>query len=303
MAVHARGYRRYEGGLVPAPAFLVILREAFRTVARTRLFKVIGMLFLLWFLTWTLVLYAQVELSDRFRSQLGSGEAYGELTWRVFQGTMATYYGGVALLTAIFAIFVGAGLVSDDLRTRALPLYLVRPIGAGDYLAGKALVIPTALFFASLLPGILLWLLVASWQPEGEAGAFLSAHSEVFVIVLRHYLIAAATYTGVMLFLSSRSPRRGAVVGLAAVAVFGGQMLYGLGVQIRGDLGAILRCLGLPMNTVAPVLREFVSATAGPRRARNWLAPEGGPEIVAAILLLLGLWAVRRRARTVEVTG
>jgi hypothetical protein len=195
---------------------------------------------------------------------------------------------------------VGAPLVSDDLRTRALPLYLVRPIGPVDYVIGKALVIPCALLFFALLPGLFFLVLVALWQPPGETWSFLSKHAEVVTIIGRHYLIAAASYTGLMLFLSCRSPRRAAVVGLAAVAVLGGAMVQGLGALVGGEMGDVLLSLGLPSNSFAPVFRGL---HRGGRHNEDWLPPEGGPEIVAAVLLALGLWTTWRRARTVEVTG
>lgn len=58
---------------------------------------------------------------------------------------------------ALIATFAGAGLISRDVRSQAVPLYLSRPITKLDYIAGKFAALVLFLTAATLFPGILVW--------------------------------------------------------------------------------------------------------------------------------------------------
>ena len=312
MAVYERGYRTYHGGFEGPPGGWVIFVEAYRHAWRSKGFRLIGFLFIIWFVIWGGVLYQTLGVAESFRPMGDANEMVRSRTQALdpenqLQATLGIFYGGVSFLSALLVILVGAGLVSDDLRTRALPLYLVRPISASDYVVGKALVLPTLLLWVCLLPGLLYYLLVGMWRPPGETTAFLRENLDIVHLVFQQYLIAAASYTGLMLFLSSRTSRRGSVMGLAAAIVFLGTMLAMVSRHLATEVAAVFRYLGIPWSFESGFAIAATEATVRDKRrlARiHEVLPD--PDIalwIALGLLLLGLWSVWRRARTVEVTA
>ena len=304
MTVHARGYRAYTGAFHAPPAALAIAREAAGRIWKSVAFKRISVLFLLWFAVCAVMLYVSVgmgqNLFGRLARQAVDSDQYFVL---MLNWVLRIFYTGLSYLTALLAIFVGSGLIADDLQAGALPLYLVRPLRAWDYVVGKALVLPVMLLGVSLLPGLFLYLITGLWRPPGETWSFLGAHLDIPLRVLEYYLVTAALYTGLLLFFSSRSARRTAVAITAGVVIFGGALLQGIGMgqRVRGPLGDAMRLAGLPHDTTFPFIRATPAFGRGIRRA---LYPE--PEsvwILAAVLLALGLLFAWRRARSVEVTS
>jgi hypothetical protein len=309
MAVYARGYRPYASDFRGPAAFLTIWREGYRTAARSRGFRIIGILFLIWFVVWSIALYSQIAarefLQGRMPVEPENASAYSA---RVLSQNLASFYTvGISTLTALLAMLVGSGLIADDLRTRALTLYLVRPLRPVDYVLGKALVLPGILAWMTLAPGLAYLLLVAFWQEPGEEWTFLADNADVAGLVVRHFLVASASYVGLMLFLSSRTPRRGAVASLAAAVIFGGTMLHGVGSHVRGGGGDLFRMLSIPLNTIEGFARRAAETDDGFSRhdahpERVFPDPEAAA-LVAVVLLVVGAWAAYRRARSVEVSG
>lgn len=309
MTVHARGYRPYTGTFRAPPASLAIAREAAGRIWKSTAFRRMSVLYLLWFAICAVMLYVAIGMGQGIFRQLAgkavSSEHYSVL---MLNQVLQLFYTGLAYLTALLAVFVGGGLIADDLGAGALPLYLVRPLRAWDYVLGKALVLPVMLIGVALLPGLFFYLITGLWRPPGETWSFLGAHLEIPLRVLEYYLVTAAAYTGILLFLSSRSTRRTAVAVGAAVVIFGGVLLQiiGVGERVRGPLGDAMRLAGLPQDTVFPFMRAAMSVFADrPRRAHrmgSWPEPET-VWILAAVLLALGLFFAWRRARSVEVTS
>lgn len=115
----------------------------------------------------------------------------------------------VLLMTAL----VGAGIVADDLKSKAITLYLSRPITILDYIIGKGAVVVTLLALLAILPGLLTAVLAlllgyASPTVAGEAAlAFLGVG-----------LLLTVFFAGLALLLSSLTSRKAfAGVGIFAI--------------------------------------------------------------------------------------
>lgn len=309
MTVHARGYRKYEGGFGRGFAPWTIAKEGFRLAFSRKSFKRIGILYLMWFSMCTFFLYVVMgtdigEFLKEFERMLEKADAVPQsLALAVLDQVLRAFYAGVGFLTALLSIFVGAGLISEDLGTGALPLYLVRPLRPWEYVLGKALVLPVLLFVAVFLPGILFYVIVSVWQRPGESWPFFVGNLDVVGTIATTYVIAAASYSGLMLFLSSRTTRRPAVAVLAGVAIFAGVLLASLprATAVDSKLAGVLQVLDLPRNVLTP----FLWRVRVYEKEVNWepLASTGTLIAVALGLLALGLVAAWRRARSVEVVA
>jgi len=303
VTVYARGYRTYDGSLRAPPAALAIAYEGAGRVLRSRAFRRIGTLYLLWFAICAVMLYLSVGMGQTLFRGVRIAETPEAFALLSLDWVLRLFYTGVSYVTALLAVFVGSGLIADDLHTGALPLYLVRPLRAWDYVVGKALVLPVVLLGALLVPGLFLWTITGMWRPPGETWPFLVAHLDVAGRVVEYYLVTAAAYTGLTLLLSSRSPRRAAVAILAAAVIFGGVLLQIVGIELhaRGVIGDALRLAGLPHDTTAPFIRATPSFGHGHSRA--FLPSPEAVRVLAACLFAVGLFFAWRRARSVEVTS
>ncbi len=310
MAVYARGYRRYEGGFDSPAAVYTIFREHHRLAMRNWGLRIIGVLFLIWFAICGMRLYFEIKLGEgfaRYGRDFGMHFEFDFATesLRLLKEILIFYHAPITALAALVSLFVGAGLISDDMRTRALPLYLVRPLRPIRYVLGKTIVLPVLLLWFCLLPGVAMYALVSAWQPEGTSMEFFTANSDILWTIVRHYGIAAMSYTGLLMLLSARIARRGTVMGVAAGVYFVGSMLALVAARLRGWLGDVLRLLGLPENTLAEFIRLVAVRPDDVERMRRIdrvLPDQIAVMWVAVCLLLLGMYAAYRRAKTVEIS-
>ncbi|MDA1194028.1 MAG: ABC transporter permease subunit [Planctomycetota bacterium] len=308
MAVYARGYRPYHGERRGAPAWYVIYREGYGMAFRGIGFRIVGLMFIVWFVVWGAGLYFTLGVEEQamraaprgMRDMLGAAAQLKQ--------ALSIFYGGVAVLTGLLAILVGSGLIADDLRTRALPLILVRPIRGWEYVLGKALVLPRILVWTCLVPGCVYYVLVGLWQPPGESLPWLLGNLDIVEAVVIHFATAAVSYTGLMLLLSARTDRRSGVIAVASAVFFAGTVLALMLAPLDG-IGPIMKYAGLPENSIAAIAREAVEAVApmrrGARHAEKVLSfiPEPGKAFALGVALLAaGLFSALRRARSVEVT-
>ena len=294
MAVYARGYRPYEGTFVSTPASLVILREGLTIAARHKGVRWLAGIILLLVCGFSAALYVTLGVFE-------SGPVSDFIDVdpaQVLRQYLARFYLVVNIPIALVALLVGSGLIADDIRSRAMPLYLVRPLRPIDYVIGKALQIPYILLLLAFLPGVALVVLVALWQPTGHSWSFFEANWYLVEMCFRYWVVAAGSLTGLMLLISSITKRRGAALGIAGAVLFGGSAVANLGNRIEGPVGKVLGSTGVLKN----MLREFNPAARD--RRQRWmerLPSEEAVLIVAGLLLVAGLFFVWRRARTVEV--
>lgn len=136
---------------------------------------------------------------------------------------------------------IGPGLIADDIKTRALPIYFAKPINPFTYLLGKWLVVATYIALLTLLPNVLA-LIFAVLLTGGLAttGATLSLALQLVVAGFGVMVLMGV----VMLALSSLSAdKRYVAVGWFAICilpVFAQRIVQkNLPDQTRGWLGSI----------------------------------------------------------------
>lgn len=303
MTVHARGYRGYQGDFANRAYVWTIFKEGYFAATRGWGYRTLAIILLLAFMVMLSILYFALNMSEQVPR--GTDEFdFGARSAELAAMPLLLFYGYIAnLLGTIVVLLNGAGLISDDVRTRGLSLYLVRPLRPIDYALGKALVVPALLIPFLLLPGLLFWLALGGWQPEGESARWLGEYSIFATTTVRYFLAAAAGDTGVILILSSLIRRRG-LVRIAGVAVFfGGSLVAGIGVLISRGGGGFIQYASVGSNAQAGwiALTTLVPDADIPEAFRI-----ADPNIGLAVNLVVfaaGVFFAWRRARSVEVSG
>lgn len=156
------------------------------------------------------------------------------------------YTGGVTyelfLFILVMTTLVGSGVIADDLRTKAISLYLSRPITVLDYLTAKAGVLGTFLGLMCILPGILVTVIGAILDLFNSTVAFQALGAFLGVGAL-----VSACFSGLGLLLSSISSKR----TVAAAGIFAVLLLNFIFVNlIAGVPGASNWAYASPWNDV-----------------------------------------------------
>lgn len=175
MAVYDHGYRGYGGALMPARSrFLVISRYGLRDVFASRLF----LAFFAFCFAWPLVLLVAMYLRYNAEALALINVSASDLldfvqvnTW-FFQNL---FLRSQLYLAFVVVLVVGPSLVSADLRNRAMPLYLSRPLTRTDYVLGKLVVLGVLVSAITWVPGLLLFAIQASLG----GGEWLAEHWRV----------------------------------------------------------------------------------------------------------------------------
>lgn len=293
MTLHARGYRPHEHGLDGrGPRFLPILAQGYRDAVRGKAFRRLTLVFLIALVFHCVTLYVVPEfLLKRVSGFSGPSE--------LLRTTVASYVQTMSPLVPLLALFVGAGLVAEDLRTRALPLYLVRALTPVDYWLGKLLIPVSVIATSYVAPLLFLVLFGVLLRPSDEILGFAAEQGRLTVAVLAHGLLTGLTYGSLMLLVSTLAGRRIGALLLGAAVVYGGEMLrVTLGRQsIPGR--DYWRALALPSD-----LRVVFNEIAGiPPRWAGWSPRVAFALVAVGVVIVVGALVVLRRARSVEVTS
>jgi hypothetical protein len=303
MTLYARGYRPYEGPRDATRfAFLPIQREGARRAMQGRAFRVfflISVIALLVFIVQSYLGQTFGEQRRAFRNVPGlriDAEAAAAVLLRANLETLQTFLSWIA---QILVLFVGAGLVADDLKARALPLYLVRPVRPFDYWLGKFLVPVRALALTLLAPGLLLVLAVALFQPSDRMLPFLWARRDLVVAVLVHFAYVAAVWSSVALLASTVAQARVMAIVLGAAVFFGGAVVGLIAVEagprVRDELEAV-SLYGDAQAVLAHALRDAENVS-------DSLPPLNYAIVLGLLVTALATFVVLRRARSVEVVS
>ena len=107
------------------------------------------------------------------------------------------------IFAMLMSAVVGAGIVADDLRTKAISLYLSRPLTVMDYLVGKSGVVALLLALLAILPGVLTAIIVGLL---GYVPADVAATAAL--VFLGVGALTVLTFTGVAVLLSTLTDRK-----------------------------------------------------------------------------------------------
>ena len=280
MPIHRERYRRREGGVdLRGGAWAVIAANGLRSLVKKRAF-----LFLM-ILSWIPVIVRGVQIWAAANvpgmSQIGM-LAISPSTFRDFLNQQEP-------LVFFITVYVGSGLIADDIRANALQLYLSRPITRTQYIAGKAAILMAALAAVTFVPAVLLVMLVPAFA---GSMVFLRANMTLIPSILAYSVVQITLSAFLILALSSLSKSRWFVAILYAGLAFFTHAVFGvLGAAVEGSSFSWVSIFA-NVQQVGDVLFRLQ-----PRYDTN-------PVISAAVIVLIvGASAVvlRRRIRAIEV--
>ncbi len=301
MTLYARGYRPYEGAWAKRrPGFVPIQREGYRLAVRRWSFWILFGLGLATFLLFSVFLYMRAAFANA--KSLGLGEAAEPtLAAAGLEATVWMLQGTSSFLGWILCLLVGAGLVADDLKSRALPLYLVRPITPLDYWLGKLLIPVRVLLLTVLVPALALILVGSLFRPSDEMLPFLWERRGLALGVLAHFAVAALSFSSLVLLVSTWVGSRGGAIALGAVVFIAGGAPQVVARFTPSPFSDLLMSTSLPNNAQAmllPFLRPEVAA-----RAAGAFPPVWSALLVSGSVVCLAAWVVVSRARTAEMNA
>jgi ABC-2 type transport system permease protein len=277
MPIHDQSYRRYEGEKAPpGRAWLVIAQAGIMTMIRKRMF--LGLLLVSWFQF--VGRAAQIYFTVNFPQVA------------MFAPTAETFRDFLAqqdLFVFIMTIYAGAGLIANDRRANALQIYLSKPLGRAEYIAGKAAVLFFFLMLITWVPGILLLLVQVMFAGSFQ---FLKANLFLFPAITVASLLQVLLATFTMLALSSLSKSSRYVSILYAGVLFFTAAIYQVLYAITGSSS---------FSWISPVtsLSQVVDVVF--RLTPKYTTPWQVSLIVIAALIVVSISILERRVRGVEV--
>ena len=279
MPIYDQTYRRYEArGPLRALRFWPITREALRLVLVRRWFLALLAAAWLPFVVQVIRIYVVTRFPEANRILPVDGRLFGErLSWQ-------------AAFTMFVAIFGGAGLVANDLRTGAILVYLSRPLTRRDYVFGKLGVLLALNLAVTLVPALALYAAALALAPDmfwkwGLAwiGPAILAESLAISLVMGLLVLAVSAL--------SKSAR------VAGLGFFG--LLIGLDAA-RGILYALYRRPETALLSLQANLRSLGVALFGMTESAVTL-PWPYPTLVLAAVCAGCALVLRSRVRAVEI--
>ena len=279
MPIYDQAYRRYEAREPLRRArFWPITREALRLILVRRWFLALLVAAWLPFLVEVIRVYVVTRFPDISRILPVDGRLFGELlSWQAF-------------FTMFIAIFAGAGLIANDLRTGAILVYLSRPLTRRDYVMGKLGVLMVLNLGVTLAPALALYAAALALAPDlffkwnlAWIGPAVVAQSLAISLVMGLVTLAVSAL--------SRSAR------VAGLGFFG--LLIGLEVA-RGILHAVYRRPETALLSLQASLRSLGVTLFG-LSERAVSLPWAYPAVVLALVCAGCLLILRARVRAVEI--
>jgi len=287
MAIAERGYTHWagslEGGRRP---WRVIAGQAIRLAWKRKFFKPVLFFSLLPALVFSGGIYVSERLDD-FKEMFKGADQFLKFEPGYFQA----YYGSSFLIFMMLMIMVGsgAGLIADDLRHNALPLYFSRPLRKRDYIGGKFASLAFFLLILTLVPGILFILLKLIFS---GSFAFLARYPWLPFSFIGWSMFISSFFSLYTLLLSSLGRNRRYASILMLAAYFLSDVFFGIFYGIFHEPAFIL--FSVQMN-----LRQLSAAFLGakPRFDVPWVYSFLALSAVMAAAVLV----LRRRIRGAEV--
>jgi ABC-2 type transport system permease protein len=277
MPIHDQGYRRYGGTRAAiGQAWQVIARAGAMSIIAKRQFIAL-MLF-----AWAPFVVRAVQIYVASNFQQASFLAPKGETFREFLDQQGTF---VFFVT----IYIGAGLIANDRRANALPLYLSKPMTRAEYIGGKMAILFLFLTLVTWAPAMCLLLTQTIF-----AGSFTFVSNNLYLLPaitlfsLAQVLLASTT----MLALSSLSKSSRFVAVMYAGLFFFTTALFQ---ALRGITGKSAFAWMSPSATLEQ-LGDVIF-----RLPPRYDLPPALAALTVVVLIAASIFILDRRVRGVEI--
>lgn len=288
MAIAERGYTHWAGILgAGRRPWRVIAGQAVRLTWKRKFFKPLFFFSLLPALVFSAGIFVS-ERMDEFQAMLKEADP---IRLQINPAYFQAYYGSSFLFFMMLIIMVsaGAGLLADDLRHNALPLYFSRPLRKRDYIGGKFAALAFFLLLLTLAPGILFIFLELIFSGSFR---FLADYPWLPFSFAAWSVFLSVFFSLYTLLLSSlgRSRRFASILILAAYFI--SDILFGVLYGIFHDPGFVL--FSFQMN-----MRQASAAFLG---AKPTMPISGLYSIlIMAAFMIAAILVLRKKIRGTEV--
>jgi len=283
MAVYRRSYRSYSGALTaPWSRFFVLFRYSRRDLFRSKLQT--GFFVACFFYPVACVVMIYLAHSVGFLAKFGIPPSILSIDNMFFFRFMSVQ----GVLAFLMTAFTGPGLISPDLANGALPLYFCRSFSRGEYVLGKSSVLAILLSQITWIPGIILFVIQASFAGAGWAwsnlwiAASLILGSLIWITILSMLAMALSAWV-----------KWRVVAGalLLALMFFGAGFAQAINAVLRTDVGHFFD-VGYLMAAVWMDLFQ-VEAEHSISGGQAWVA--------ILVYCSICLWLLMRKVRAYEV--
>jgi len=206
------------------------------------------------------------------------------------EGRLMQDFGLLAIsgFAVLVAVFVGAGLVRKEIDKRTVFILFSKPVGRGEFLAGKYLGL--GLTMAIVVFGMTVFLFLLAWPFAGAPNGWVIVAGAF--IYLQVMVVLAVT----IFFSTFSSPILAAVLG---ICVYGaGQLSHNVLSLTRLGEGAFLEGLSWIVYLLVPNFSAVsLSAVVVGEQTPDWSSIGGwaGYLVAYAVLMLGASWLVFRR--------
>jgi len=286
MAVHKRGYKRYDGPLTGRWTRLLVLpRFAWADLMGERKIMMIFMTALFW----PIACLAFIYLANHRELLLGFDRGFEEFLQ--IDGTFfVTFMNTQATFAVLLATFAGPSLIAPDLSNGALSLYFGRPFSRTEYVLSRMLVLGGVLSPVTWIPGVALFAMQSSLAGWG----WTADNWKLCVGIVAGFMLWVVFVSLVAMTSSAYVRWRVVSGGLILGAFF---VLAGATAIAREVLSADWPTALNPARAANQIWRAMLGAEASP-----------GPDALQCLLTMaamsaLLLFVLGRKLRPVEVVN
>lgn len=287
MAIAERGYTHWQGTLgTGRRPWRVIAGQAIRLAWKRKFFKLVLFGSLVPAVVFSAGIYVSERIED-FKEMFKGAEKFLQTNPAYFQA----YFGSSFLIFMMLMIMVGsgAGLISDDLRHNALPLYFSRPLRKRDYIGGKFASLAFFLLLLTLAPGVLFILLKLIFS---GSFAFLAEYPWLPLAFIGWSVFISSFFSLYTLLLSSLGRNRRYASILILAVYFLSTVFFGIFFEIFREPAFCL--ISIEMN-----LRQLSAAFMGakPQFDVPWIYSF----LILSAIMAVSVLVLRKKIRGTEV--
>lgn len=213
MTIKEKGYSHWDGEFMDKRfPWWPITRYGIKLTFRKKFFKFFFFMTLIPALVFLVGIYASERIDDFRAFTARENLPFLDINPAYFKSYMTS--GFLLFMIIMIMVFCGAGLISDDLKYKALQLYFSRPLKKMDYFLGKFSVIVFFVSIVTLIPGLVFILMKLIFSGSFK---FLTEYPWLPFSVIGYSLILTVFFACFTLLLSSVNKNRRYV----AILIFG----------------------------------------------------------------------------------